>query len=71
MLWGISGPRYIKPNSNKGYCLRGEIKGVVESLFNITFYLRIKDCSGMNIQQYCTYCREKKADDSALLIYTV
>ena len=24
--------------------------GVVESLFNITVYLRIKDCSGMNIQ---------------------
>ena len=23
--------------------------GVVESLFNVTVYLRIKDCSGMNI----------------------
>ena len=28
--------------------------GVVESLFILTVYLRIKDCSFMNIQQYCT-----------------
>ena len=39
---------------SKRKSLRGSIstplKGVVESLFNISVYLCIKDCSGMNIQ---------------------
>ena len=32
-------------NSVVGFCLNG----VVESLLNITVYLRIQNCSGMNI----------------------